>query len=114
MTWLNQLAEESKAKRNSSNSGSFIGNPIRLSAYARGQVQLGLPPPKENRYETLNDIKENTAKSLLESSSPPHLSKLATYISPPPNIPLVERSTKKRVRWADSQPESSKKLVSFY
>ena len=105
---------EDTIKKNISNSGSFIGTPIRLSAYARRQVQLGLPLPKENRYETLNDIKENTAKKLLESSSPPHLSKLATYVSPPPNIPLVEGSTKKRVRWADSQPESSKKLVSFY
>ena len=105
---------EDTIKKNISNSGSFIGTPIRLSAYARRQVQLGLPLPKENRYETLNDIKEYTAKSLQESSSPPHLSKLATYVSPPPNIPLVEGSTKKRVRWADSQPEFSKKLVSFY
>ena len=105
---------EDSIKKNISNSGGFIGTPIRLSAYARRQVQCGLPLPKENRYEALNDIKENTGKILLENSSPPHLSKLATYVSPPPNIPPVEGSTKKRVRWADSQTKSPKKLVSFH
>ena len=106
--------KEDSIKKNISNNGSFIGTPIRLSAYARRQVQLGLPLPKENRYEALNGIKENTAKILLESSSPPHLSKISTYVSPPPDIPLVEGSTKKRVRWADSQAKSPKKSVSFH
>ena len=70
--------------------------PIRLSVYARNQIALGLPLPKENCYERMGE--RITGESVAEHKT----SLFSTYVSPSNGRVVDTPSIIKRVRWADS------------
>lgn len=86
--------------------------PLRFSAYARNQRLLGLPLPKENRYETLGEHITAPQPFTIDDMSTP--SKLLSYCSPTGGVGAVEMlSTVKRVRWADTLSEQTEEIVSL-
>lgn len=85
--------------------------PLRFSAYARNQRLLGLPLPKENRYETLGEHITAPQPFTIDDMSTP--SKLLSYCSPTGGVGAVEvLSTVKRVRWADTLSEQTEEIES--
>ncbi|XP_057294042.1 uncharacterized protein LOC130622584 [Hydractinia symbiolongicarpus] len=88
-----------------------LRTPLRFSAYARNQRLLGLPLPKENRYETLGE--HITAPQPLTTDEVLTPSKLLSYQSPTGGVTAEEMlSTVKRVRWADTLKEQVEEIES--
>lgn len=73
----------------------LAGTPVRLSAYARQQLKMGLPLPKENRYERFGE--SVTGPSFEGAAANSTANKNEN-----PNNTTSKTATGKSVRWAET------------